>query len=146
MAEAQAQAYERQTVANQRAAGYEAMQEHRRSALAQSAARAQVGASGVGFQGSPGAVLSANAEQSQLDIDAILWNSKVNTTALKTQAGISRMQGRQARQASYLGAAGAVVGGISDMYDISSRQKARAGLSAGVTPRPGIYLGMNQFA
>lgn len=117
LAEAQAQALEQQAKAEQASSSFEAMKEARQSSLAQSSARAAVGASGLGFQGSPTAVLSANAAQSQLDLDAIRWGSTIRQNNLGTQAGISRMQGRAAKQAGMFGAAGAIVSGASQLYD-----------------------------
>ena len=58
-----------------------------------------------------------NAKQGQLDLDAIRYGSALRQGNLMTQAGISRFQGRQARQASYIEAAGTVFGGASKMYD-----------------------------
>ena len=120
-AEAQARAYEQQAQGEQQAAAFEAMQEHRKQELQMSAARAQVGASGVGFQGSPTAVLTANAGQGQLDLEAIRYGSQLRQNTLTTQAEISRMEGKQARTASFINAAGTAVRGFGSMYNPTTR-------------------------
>lgn len=120
LAEAQARALEQQAEAERRAAAYEASKEFKVQQLQQSAARAQVGASGAGFQGSPTEVLTANVGQGQLDVQAIMFGSTIRQNNLRTQAGISRMQGKQAKAAGMIGAFGEVIGGatrISSLYD-----------------------------
>lgn len=117
MAEMQAKAYEQQAQAEQQASAFEAQRERRKQELLQANARAQVGASGVAFQGSPTEVLTANAREGQLDIAAIRYGSQLRQNALKTQAGISRFSGQQAKSASMLNAASGFVSGISNLYD-----------------------------
>lgn len=116
-AEAQARSYEQQAQADQKAASFEAAQEGRKQQIQLSSARAQIGASGVGFAGSPAAVIAANAGQGQMDLEAIRYGSQLRQNGLKTQASISRFEGKQARQASYLNAASIAVKGIGQMYD-----------------------------
>lgn len=132
LAEAQARALERQAVANQKASAFEIDKTFREQQRAMSAARAQVGASGVGFQGSPTAVLKANAAETQLDIQAIQWGSKIDAVNMAAQAGISRMQGRAARRNSRLNAAGSIFGGVSSAYSQYSDASRLARL--GVAP------------
>lgn len=115
-AQAEADAMEQQQKAEQQAAAFEAAQEQRKQSYAQANARAQIGASGVGFQGSPTAVLVANAGQGQLDLEAIRYGSQLRQNTLGTQAELTRMQGKQARTAGFLNAAGSVIGGASKMY------------------------------
>lgn len=117
MAEAQAKALEQQARAEQQASSYEQQQERRKQDLAQASARAQVGASGVAFSGSPAAVLTANAGQGQLDIEAIQYGSTLRQNNLGTQASISRFQGKQAKQAGFIGAASNLVSGLGNLYD-----------------------------
>lgn len=116
-AEAQAKALEQQARADQQASAFEQQQERRKQELAQSAARAQVGASGVAFSGSPATVLTANAGQGQLDIEAIQYGSQLRQNNLGTQASISRFQGKQAKTAGFINAASGLVSGISNLYD-----------------------------
>jgi hypothetical protein len=116
-AEMQAKAIDQQKQAQANADAYEAQQEKRRQELAMSNARAQVGASGVGFSGSPTEVLTANAGQNQMDIDAIRYGSTLKQNSLTTQAAITRYGGKQARTASYINAGSNFVSGLSSLYD-----------------------------
>lgn len=112
-AEANARALEQQAEAERKAAGYEIMQQDRQNRLATSAARAQVGASGVGFQGSPSEALLANVGQQQLDLEAIRYGSTIKQNNLRDQAAISRFQGKQAKTASFINAGGTLISGAS---------------------------------
>lgn len=116
-ADAQARAYEQQAVADQQAAAFEGQRERRRQELLQANARAQVGASGVALSGSPSEVLAANAREGELDIQAIRYSSQLRQNNLRTQADISRFQGKQAKTAGYINAASSVVSGLSNLYD-----------------------------
>lgn len=116
-AQAQADAMDQQRKAEQQAAAFEAAQEQRKQSYAQANARAQIGASGVGFQGSPTEVLVANAGQGQLDLEAIRYGSQLRQNTLSTQADLTRMQGKQARTAGFFNAAGSIIGGASKMYE-----------------------------
>jgi hypothetical protein len=110
-AQAQAKAYEQQAEAERRSAAYELAQTQRQQEQEQAAARAAIGASGVGFAGSPTEVLKANRGQQQLDLDAIRYGSQLKQNSLTTQADISRMEGRNARTASFINATSTVIGG-----------------------------------
>lgn len=134
MAEAQAKALEQQAQADAQATAFEQAQERRRQELLQSNARAQVGASGVGFQGSPGEVLAANAKQGQLDIAAIQYGSQLRQNNLGTQASISRFSGKQAKAAGFINAGSNLVSGLSNLYD--PNRAVRFGRSA-FPPAPG---------
>lgn len=126
MAEAQAKALEQQARAEQQASAYEQQQERRKQELAMSNARAQVGASGVAFTGSPTEVLAANAGQGELDIAAIQYGSSLRQNNLNTQADISRFQGSQARTAGFINAASGLVSGISNLYDPNRAVKMKS--------------------
>lgn len=117
MAEYQAKAIEQQRDADGQASAFEQQQELRRQELQMANARAQVGASGVGFSGSPTEVFKANASQGALDIAAIQYGSALRQNNMTTQAGISRFQGKQAKQAGYMNAASSFVSGISNLFD-----------------------------
>lgn len=117
LANAQAKAIEQQALADQQASAFEQQQERRKQELVAANARAQVGASGVAFAGSPTEVLVANAGQGQLDIEAIQYGSQLRQNNLGTQAEISRFQGKQAKQAGFINAASGFVSGISSLYD-----------------------------
>jgi hypothetical protein len=123
MAEAQAKAIEQQSQADAQASAFEQQQERRKQDLIAANARAQVGASGVAFAGSPTAVLTANAAQGQLDIEAIQYGSQLRRNNLATQASISRFQGKQAKQAGFINAASGFVSGVSGLFDPSKAVK-----------------------
>jgi hypothetical protein len=112
MAEMQAQVYKRQALQESQASAYERDRERHRQELAQSAARAQAGASGVALTGSPAEVLSANARQGELDVQAMRYGTQLRSNALNTQAGISQFSGKQARQASYIAGASTLLSGV----------------------------------
>lgn len=116
-AQVQAQAMDQQRQAEQQTAAFEMAQEQRKQELQRSASRAAIGASGVGFQGSPTAVLTANAAQGQLDLEAIRYGSQLRQNTLSTQADLTRMQGKQARTAGFINAAGSVLGGASKLQE-----------------------------
>ena len=117
MADTQARAYEQQARADAQSAAFEQGQERHKQDLLLAQARAQVGASGVGMAGSPAEVLAANARQGQLDLGAIQYSSQLRQNSLNTQAAISRFSGRQAVTASIFKAGGALVDGLSKIYD-----------------------------
>ncbi|UDL89507.1 hypothetical protein LGH82_31395 [Mesorhizobium sp. PAMC28654] len=117
MADYQAKAYEQQAQAEAQSAAYEQGQERHKQDLLQAQARAQAGASGVGIAGSPTEVLAANARQGQMDLDAMLYGSRLRQNNLYTQADISRFSGKQAVTASIFSAGSALVGGLSKLHD-----------------------------
>ncbi len=119
MAQAQSAAYQNAAENEQHASAYEAMQTRHQQSLEQARARAQVGASGVAFQGSPSAVLSANAGQDELDAQAILYGSTLRQNQLYDQAAISEWSGQQAQTAGIIGGVSNFVSGISSLYDPS---------------------------
>jgi hypothetical protein len=116
-ANAQAKALEQQAQADNQAAGYEAQRERRQQELRMANARAQVGASGVALAGSPTEVLVANAREGEMDIQAIRYGSQLRQNNLYTQAGIAKMQGKQAMTAGLINAGSGLVSGLSSLYD-----------------------------
>jgi hypothetical protein len=117
MSEYQAKAYGQQAAADQQASAYEASRERHKQELLQAQARAQVGASGVALAGSPTEVLVANAREGELDLQAIRYGSQLRQNNLNTQAAIARFSGKQAKTASYIGAAGTAVSGFMSTYE-----------------------------
>jgi hypothetical protein len=111
----QAQVQRRQAEQERQASAYEQGRERHRQELAQSAARAQVGASGVALTGSPAEVLAANARQGELDVQGMRYGSQLRSNALNTQAGISQFSGKQARQASYIAGASTLLSGVGNV-------------------------------
>lgn len=126
--EAQQAAY-RTAAENERlASGYEATKVADRNKRAQSAALTQVAGSGVLLTGSPTEVLADNAIQSQMDIDAIRFGSKIKQNNLLTQGDLAKMTGEQKQQAGYIGAATNVASGLTQLY--TPRSAVRFGGSA----------------
>lgn len=115
-ADAQAAALEQQAQAEQKAASFEAAQTFRKQQFEMSSARAQIGASGVAVTGSPTEALIANVGQNQLDLQAIQFGSTIKQNNLQTQADISRMQGKQAKTASFINAGSSLISGVSSLY------------------------------
>lgn len=128
--EAQQRAYQASADAERVAAGYEATRVGERNRRAASAALTQVAGSGVSLTGSPTEVLADNAVQSQMDIDAIRFGSKIKQNNLILQGDLARMQGEQKQQAGYIGAATNVMSGLTSLY----------------TPRSSVRLGGSAFA
>ena len=126
--EAQQASYQQAADNERLASGYEATRVADKNARASSAALTQVATSGVGLTGSPTEVLADNAVQSQMDIDAIRFGSKIKQNNLMTQGDLALMQGQQKQQAGYIGAATNAVSGISQLY--MPRQSVRMGGSA----------------
>jgi hypothetical protein len=119
--EAQKQAYYRQAEAERTAAGYEGVRTFEQGRKATSAAVATVAGSGVDLTGSPVDVIAANAVQNQMDIDAIMFGSKIKQGQLRTQGDLALMQGEQKQIAGYIGAATNLTKGFSDLYNPRSK-------------------------
>lgn len=107
----QQQAYESQARSTAKASAFEQAQERRKQELVAANARAQVGASGVALEGSPGEVLMANAGQGELDIQAIQFGSNVRQGQLRTQGALAKYSGDQAKKAGYIAGASTLLSG-----------------------------------
>ena len=62
-------------------------------------------------------MLVANAREGELDLQAIRYGSQLRQNNLNTQAAIARFSGKQAKTASYIGAAGGLVSGLYGTYE-----------------------------
>ncbi|MFI0847787.1 hypothetical protein [Mesorhizobium sp. IMUNJ 23232] len=113
------------------------MQETRKQGLLSANARAQVGASGLALAGSPTEVLTTNAGQAALDIQAIQYGSQLRRNNMRDQAAISRFSGRQAKIAGYIDGASALTSGMSKMYDPSRTE---------YDPSRAVIFGLSPFA
>lgn len=67
-------------------------------------ARAQIGASGIQLEGSPLDVLQKSASDAELDALTIRHGGAIRAQQFRSQAGLERAQGKNARVASYLSA------------------------------------------
>jgi len=113
MGQLQQKAYDDQARAQAKASAYEQMQERRKQDLLLASGRAQVGASGVSFEGSPSDVLASNAAQGEMDIRAIEFGSTMKQNQLRTQGALARRQGQQAETAGYIAGASTLFSGAS---------------------------------
>lgn len=113
---AQQQAYQTAAEAERVSSEYEVSRTAEKNRRAASAALVQVAGSGVTLTGSPTEVLADNAIQSQMDIDAIRFGSKIKQNNLITQGQLAMMQGEQKQQAGFIGAATSVASGLTQLY------------------------------
>ena len=129
LAEREAAMTEQKTAIEQRRQAGEA--ERRRSAM-----QAGMGAAGVvSTEGTPLLIQQTQAQESEFENMMIGYHGAEEAAALRSQATLQRLQGRQARQAgkaarmgSFIGAGGSLLSGFS--------QAADSGLFAKKTPSP----------
>lgn len=139
MADHQARSYQQQALADAQGAAIDMRRERHKQDLLQAQARAQAGASGVGIAGSPTEVLAANARQGQVDLDAMLYATRLRQNTLNNQAALSRFSGRQAVATSFLNAGSALVGGLSKIQDPTKGPASSA--IAGTVPKRSVLFG-----
>ncbi len=77
------------------------------------AQRAAIGASGIGFEGSPLLVMADTAEEAELDAPAIRFSGSTAEARAKSQAALDRLQARQARTAGFFQAGASILGGAT---------------------------------
>lgn len=87
-------------------------------------ARAQIGASGVQLEGSPLDVLQKSASDAELDALTLRHAGAVRAQSFRSQAGLERAQGRNARIGSYLSASGNLLRGAGGMATAGSGSAA----------------------
>lgn len=116
MGRLQNQVYQQQAKSTESASAFEQMQARRKQELAAANARAQVGASGVAFEGSPTEVMMANAGQGELDIQAIQFGSKVKSNQLRTQGALAKFSGDNAQTAGYIAGASTLLTGTAQAF------------------------------
>lgn len=97
-------------------ANFDATQQQREGAQLMGRARAQIGKSGVAYEGTPIDLMADNAAQIELDNLAIRYGGELAARGFLNQADISRREGRAAQQASYFGAATSLLKGASAAY------------------------------
>jgi hypothetical protein len=120
---AQQAAYYQQADADRLASGYEATREFEKGRRVQGHATTQIAGSGVAMAGSPTEALIDNAEQNQLDIEAIRFGSQIRQGQLKTQGDLALFKGQQGQQAGYIGAATSAASGLASLYAPSKAVK-----------------------
>jgi hypothetical protein len=115
-AQLQQQEYGRQAEEDRVAAAYEASREAAKGQAQQSQALTQVGSSGVMLSGSPTEVLADNAAQNSMDVEAIMYGSKIRQNQLERKGILTAWEGKQKKKAGYLGAATTALSGIGSLY------------------------------
>ena len=115
-AQMQQQEYQRQAAEDRAAAGYEATREFDKGMAQQSQALTDVAASGVGLAGSPTEALAGNAVQNSMDVQAIMYGSKLRQNQLERKGIMTAWEGKQKQKAGYIGAASTALSGISQLY------------------------------
>ena len=128
MGQLQQQAYEQQARNTENASLFEQLQLRRKQSLIASNARAEVGASGVAFAGSPTEALVDQAGQDELDIAAIQYGSKVKGSQLRTQGSLAAWSGERQQEAGYIAGASTLLSGVGKAF--APRNSVRMGTSA----------------
>ena len=85
-------------------------------------ARGSYLSSGIALEGSAVDVLQANATEASLDEQAIRFGSEIRADNYTFEAGMARANARSARTGGILGAAGSVIGGISNQMQASANR------------------------
>lgn len=88
-----------------------------------SAIRARMAASGVQMTGSSSDTLGATASRLELRVQDVAYQASTDAMAERYSGAVSRFEGRQARSASYLGAAGHLAGGVYDASSAMNKMK-----------------------
>ena len=119
--EAQAKAAERQASEERAASQREAVQRSKEARLVMSRQQAVAGASGAGATDPTVLKLMGDvAGQGYNNSQAALYEGESRGRALEDQAAISRMQGRQARLAGFIGAGTSILSGFSGFSNSGS--------------------------
>jgi hypothetical protein len=82
-----------------------------------SSTRAQYGAAGVSMEGSALLAIEETARQGSLDALAIRYGGDVEAARMRSEAYLSRMQGRSAMTSGMIGAGTSLLGGASGYYN-----------------------------
>lgn len=110
---------ERNAVMSQQQAAVEEQKQRNLSYKRLSAVRAGYGAAGVQIEGSPLDVLEESAASAELDALTIRHGGEVRATAFRQEAALERMRGRSETRAGYLGAAGTLLTGGGQIWNLS---------------------------
>lgn len=94
-------------------AAFAARQAGQAGRLAQSSARARIGASGVTAEGSPLAALEMGARNATQDVLMIKHQGELDAISFENDAQLGQFQGKAAKTASNYAAASSLLGGVS---------------------------------
>lgn len=97
--------------AQQAAHDAQAIRDKNKKVLA--AQRAAYSASGIDNSGTPRDVAADSAAQGEMDALTAIYTGKLNSNASLARAQINRMEGKSASTAGTIGAAGSLLGGVS---------------------------------
>ena len=97
---------------------YTAFRHNMKVKKALGAGRAAYSASGVTMSGSAMDVMRESAVEGERDRLTILYNAKVRSETMRDQAQIARYRGRAARQAAGYSAAGSVLSGAGQVFNL----------------------------
>lgn len=81
--------------------------------------RAAYGASGVSLEGSPLDILEESAAAMEMDAQNIKYAGELKARGFYQEASMARTRGKNAREASYLGAASSLLSGAGQMAGYS---------------------------
>jgi len=104
---------ERDAVAAQQSAEYDAAQKRKETAKLIGRQRALYGKAGVTFEGSPLELMEETASQGELDALMIEREGKLKAGNYQSEAALSRMKGSSAQKAGYYGAGSSLLTGAS---------------------------------
>ena len=110
---------------------YEAQRIRDRNRRILASQRANQAKSGLALTGSFSDVQLDSAIQGEMDALAAIYTGQINAGSAEARAQLSRMEGRAAKRAGYLGAGGSLLTGASGVASISaSTPKAQPSFSA----------------
>lgn len=115
--EAEKAAADYSALSEEQAGRYEARLEKRRGRALRSTQRAKYGASGVSLM-SPSAldVLEEQAISDEMDVQAILYNSKVRANRLRSSGQLALFRGKVKKRTAYFGAGSTLLTGAARTY------------------------------
>lgn len=104
--------------AQQANAAEEAQRRRSRSILARQ--RAAIAESGIGFGGSSETLQQDSAVQAELDALNVRYEGRVRGMGFRTESRFARQRASSAMAGGFLSAAGQLLGGASDVYDLKT--------------------------
>lgn len=115
-AEANAQIAEADAKAAEQKAKYDEDLHRQRVRKILSSQRAAIGSSGVSVEGSPLLALEETAREGELDALAIRYGGDVSASRSRSEAALSRQEGRSAQRAGYIQAGSTLLTGGARAY------------------------------
>lgn len=119
---AQAQYAERQSQMALQQGAYESGRMRDRTTRQIANMRAQYLSSGIALEGSPADVIADSATQASLDEQAVKYSAQVRSDNYAFEGRLARANAKSAMMGGFLGAAGAIVGGLSQQVQINANR------------------------